>query len=273
MRRLVSSLTLGVLTLSAVPAFAASEAAVSTDLKTEVLENITISTPTSPATGLGGGGGGVMMDAGMSRSMIYPPYQQGGVTVDVSLTKEVTPDIIILNAWCQEDGTSRQVVRAALNQLYKDTVAKVGKEGRVRRSGLNVNPTYDMSGKMGTNVTGSLNLIIRFTKTTMSQSISDWLEDRNCSNSWDVRLMDPQGYEMKTIDELITKLAARKALFEKLLGKKLTEVQSAYLSTYLDGYSSYDPMSNTADATTTLSVTFVVPGKSTVTPKPVPMTR
>ncbi len=270
MRRLVSSLTLGVTLLSAVPAFAATATAVSTDLKTEVLENITISSPAADPTMPYGGGGG--MDAGMSRSMIYPPYQQGGVTVDVSMTKEVTPDIVILNGWCQIDGTSREVIRASMMQLYRDTVAKVGKDGRVRRSSSSVNPMYDMTGKPGTNFSGSMNLTVRFSKMSASQAISDWLEDKNCSVSWDVRLMDPQGYEMKTIDELVAKLATRKALFEKLLGKKLTEVQSAYLSTYLDGYSSYDPMTNTADATTTLSVTFVVPGKTTV-PRPVPMTK
>ena len=277
MRRLVSLLTLSALALSAIPALAASDAATS-DLKTEVMENITISTPSSAPMGMGGGGGGPlpMMDAGAGRSMIYPPYQQGGVTVDVSITKEVKPDIVILNAWCQEDGTSRDAIRNTLNQLYRDTVAKVGKNGKVRRSGFGVNPMYDMSGKPGDHMSGNLNLTVRFSNTSSSQSIADWLEEKNCSINWDVRLMDPQGYEMQTIDELVTKLQTRKAFFEKLLGKKLTDVQSAYLSTYLDGYSSYDPESNTADAMTTLSVTFAVPNGAKkivtpVTPKPVPL--
>ena len=277
MRRLVSSLTLAAVALSATPAFAATATtAASTDLKTEVLENITISTMPAMSEGMmTGGGGGTMMampagDASMSRSMIYQPYQ-GGVTVDVSMTKEVTPDIVILNAWCQIDCTNREVIRASMTQLYRDAVSKVGKDGRVRRSSSSVNPMYDMTGKPGTNFNGSMNLTIRFSKMSASQTISDWLEDKNCSVSWDVRLLDPQGYEMKTIDELIAKLATRKQLFEKLLGKKLVDVQSAYLSTYLDGYSSYDSESNTADALTTLSVTFAVPGKAISLPKPVPM--
>ncbi len=279
MRKVLSTLTLVTVAFSAAPAFAATAA---TDLKVDILENLTLS-PTPAAAparapameSMTKGGAGMMaspaMDGGMRSSLWMPPYQ-GGVTVDVTLTKEVKPDIVILNAWCQADGTTRESVRSQLDKTWRETVAKIGRDGRVRRTGVSVNVNYGMP-KPETSYMGTMNIMIRFARPAGSQTIADWLSDQNCSMNWDVRLSNPQDYEMTIIDELVTKLAARKAVFEKLLNKKLTDVQSAYFSTYLDGYSSFDPETNTVDATTTLSVTFAMPGmrKPVTVPTPVPL--
>lgn len=286
MKRSLSVLALsGVLLSLAAPAFAASSS--STGLKSDVLKNLTITTSATPAMPQGpmmgaNAGGGMMaapeammkIDGSATRSSIFlPPYQQGGVTVDVNITKTITPDVIILNSWCSIDGTSRDAVRAQSTALYKEIVSKVGRDGRVRRSGFSVNPMYDMTGKPTTSFNGSLNFMIRFTKPAAASAIADWLESKDCSSNWDVRLLDMQAYEMKIIDELITKLADRKQVFEKLLGKTLKDVQSAYLSSYVDGYASYDPDTNTADINTTLSVTFAVPGVMKPVNIPLPMTK
>jgi hypothetical protein len=74
--------------------------------------------------------------------------------------------------------------------------------------------------------------------------------------SWDVRLTDTQSHEAGIIDELVSRLNKRKGAFEKLLGVKLKKVMGTYISTWVDAYSTYDPDTNTVEATTTLSVTF-----------------
>lgn len=281
MKRLVSSLTLCSVAFSAAPAFAA-------DLKTEILENmVKVSEPAMDVirpAGTGGGGtsfaneraGGMTMPApSMDAKMsIYPYPQQNGVTVDVSVVKEVRPDIVIASVWCNETSpSSRSDVRAKLNTLFQKIRERVGKDGRVRRGSPSLNSWYDpASGRPSTSYTGSISITIRFARPEASSSIVSWIEDTyDCSVSWDVRMSDPQSYELGVIDELVTKLEARKKVFEKLLNKKLTDVSTAYLSTYVDGYNGFDPDTGMADATTTLSVTFVVPGKTVI--KPMPTTR
>ena len=75
---------------------------------------------------------------------------------------------------------------------------------------------------------------------------------------------------LKKKSDILLDLNERKQLFEKLLGKKLVTVQSASLNTYIDGYSSYDPDTNTADAVTSLNVVFDLGGRTSL---PLPATK
>lgn len=204
----------------------------------------------------------------MGGDMYYPgPY--GGISVDVSVTKEVTPDYIAVSGYCEVTNVeSRDDVRTQLTKLYTDVKADVGTDGRVRRGGsASIYPYYDYStGNQTGNYSGSVNIFIRVLRIEAAQRISDILDDHACSPSWDVRLVDTEQFETNVLDSLISKVNNRKKVFEKLLGKKLSNVTGVSLSTWVDGYSSYDPESNTADATTTLSITFDV--GTTVLPKP-----
>ncbi len=208
-----------------------------------------------------------------SKSMIYPgPYQNGGVHVEVSVTKQVKPDFIGMNAYCELGKTqNRTAARDALQQLFTDIKKAVGSDGRVRKAGpISIYPFYDPSGKSTDSFNGTLNVFIRLTNLKKIQSISDYIEEKGCTLNWDVRLTDPQSQEMSVIEELVTKLNTRKAVFEKLLQKRLSRVVGASLNTWVDGYGSYDPDTNTVDATTSLSVTFDLGGRA-VLPVPVPM--
>lgn len=239
-------------------AFAAGTSA-SAVTEEDVLNAITEPAPAMSQDKGGGYGAGIM----------YPGPMGGGVTVDSSFTKEVTPDFIALNAYCELTGeSSRQVVRDKLNQMYLDIKNAVGKDGRVRKSGMpGVYPYYDpASGTSTDRFSGSVSIFIRITNLSASQRISDLVEEKGCSPSWDVRLQDTQKYELDNLDTLVKRMNDRKVVFEKLLGKKLTTVIGASLYTYVDGYGTYDPETNTVDATTTLSVTFDIGTRATITP-------
>ncbi len=198
----------------------------------------------------GRGGGG---------DVYYPGPYGGGITVDANVTKEITPDFVAVSGYCEvTDFETRNEVRAELTKIYNAIKTAVGSDGRVRRSGApGVYPFYDPYGAGVTNkFSGSLNVTIRVLKLSAAQKISDILDENGCSPSWDVRLTDSQDFELSVLDDLVAKVNKRKTVFEKLLGKKLTKVTGASLYTWVDGYSSYDPETNTAEATTTLSLTF-----------------
>ncbi len=243
----VASLTMGLAPLSA---FAATA---TTDISAE--EVLQVLDEKSADMERGGGG-----DA-----MYYPGPYGNGITVDATVTKEVTPDYVAVSGYCEAIGfDTREEVRAELTRMYNAIKAAVGEDGRVRRNGTpSVYPYYDVygsepSGKMS----GSLNIFIRVTRIGAAQKISDILDDNNCSPGWDVRMVDAEDYETGVLDELLTKINKRKVVFEKLLGKKLTDVMGASLYTYVDGYSSYDPETNRADAQTSLSITFNIGSKT-----------
>ena len=176
------------------------------------------------------------------------------------MAKDVTPDFVAVSGYCEvTDFESRDEVRAELTKIYNDIKAEVGADGRVRRSGApGVYPFYDPYGTGGASgrYSGSVNVFIRVLRVGAAQKISDILDEHGCSPSWDVRLTDSQDFELSVLDSLLAKVNKRKTVYEKLLGKKLTKVTGASLYTYVDGYSSYDPETNTAEATTTLSITF-----------------
>lgn len=244
----VVTLSMGLTPLSALAASATAD--VSED---ELLEVLDIEASES-----------VMMDRG-GGSLYYPGPYGAGVTVDASVTKEVTPDFVAVNGYCEVSGlASRDEVRAELTRVYNAIKSQVGSDGRVRRSGTpSVYPYYDAygaesSGKMS----GSLNVFIRVLNVNAAERISDILDDHSCSPGWDVRLTETEDFEMAQLDGLLTKVNKRKTVYEKLLGKKLTDVIGASLSTWVDGWSSYDPETNKADATTTLSITFDVGTKA-----------
>ncbi len=222
--------------------------------KEELLPELTEEDMLLDMPAVDGRGGGAMS------SIMYPYPGQGGVSVDASITKEVTPDFVALNAWCTVDTSgTREQVRVSLDQLYNKIKNAVGTNGRVRKAGgYSIMPMYDQVGKETGSYNGNLSVFIRFTNVKATQDVATLLENEGCSPSWDVRLLDTQSYETNLIDELLVRLNKRKTLFEKLLGKKLTDVSGASMNTWVDGYTSYDPEANTADAQTTLSVTFAV---------------
>jgi hypothetical protein len=150
----------------------------------------------------------------------------------------------------------------------------VGKDGRVRKSGaVSAYPFYDTTtGASTDSFNGSLNILVRITNPARAQEISDFIEQKNCSVNWDVRLVNTQAYELSILNDLSAQLNARKTVFEKLLGKRLTLISGATLNTSVDGYGTYDPDTNTADATTTLNVTFDLGGRATIS-QPIPMTK
>jgi len=242
-------------------AFAASA---STSSAAAVTEEDILNAISDPAPVMSEGKGG-------GYGSIYPGPMGGGVTVDSNYTKEVTPDFIALNAYCEVTGeSSRQIVRDALNKMFTEIKTSVGSDGRVRKSGMgSIYPYYDpVRGGQTDQYSGSLSVFIRITNLNAAQRISDMVEDKGCSPSWDVRLVDTQKYELDNLDTLIKRLNDRKVVFEKLLGRKLTQVIGASLYTYVDGYGTYDPETNTVDATTTLSVTFDIGTRASITPAP-----
>lgn len=203
--------------------------------------------PQSALDGRGGGGYGIMA-----------PYYGGGVQVDASVTKEVTPDFVAINAYCSSGRVdSREEARDILDQIYQDIRAAVGSDGRVRKMGsMPVYPVYGQNGEETGSFTADMSLLIRIVDVSAAQRISDAVEDKTCSVNWDVRLLDTQSFEMSVLDELSERLSKRKTVFETLLGKKLNTVIGATLSTWVDGYGTYDPETNKVDGTTTLSISF-----------------
>lgn len=251
-RSLAAAAATGVALLVPALTFAADAAAVTEE---DVMNAIT------PIMSEGKGGG---YEAGS----IWPGPMGGGVTVDSSYTKEVTPDFIAINAYCEVTGeSSRQIVREKLNQMYLDIKASVGSDGRVRKSGMGgVYPYYDpATGSSTDKFSGSLSIFIRVVNQNATQRLSDLVETKGCTPNWDVRLQDTQSYELANLDMLIKRLNDRKVVFEKLLGRKLTKVIGASLYTYVDGYGTYDPETNKVDATTTLSVTFDIGTRASIT--------
>lgn len=197
--------------------------------------------------GRGGGGYGIMA-----------PMYGGGVQVDASVTKEVTPDFVALNAYCSSGRQpSREAARDTLDQIYQDIRQAVGTDGRVRKMGtVPVYPFYDQTGQDTSSFTADLNLLIRLNNVGAAQRISDYIESKACGVNWDVRLLDTQEFELSVLDELSDRLDKRKMIFEKLLDKKLSTVIGATLNTWVDGYGTYDPETNRVDGTTTLSISF-----------------
>ena len=245
----VVTLSMGLTPLSALAASATTD--VSEDDVMEVLESEAVE--------------GMMMDRG-GGGMYYPGPYGAGITVDASVTKEVTPDYVAVNGYCEVSGLdSRDDVRAELTSIYNEIKAEVGADGRVRRSGTpSVYPYYDVYGAGETTgkMSGSLNVFIRVVNVNAAERISAILDEHACSPGWDVRLTETEDFETAELDNLLTKVNKRKVVYEKLLGKKLTDVVGASLSTWVDGWSSYDPETNKADATTTLSITFDVGSKT-----------
>ncbi len=220
---------------------------------------------------------------GMGGGYMPSPYQQGGVMVDASITKEVTPDYVAINAYCDigKKATREQAREAAKKAdaqayeafTYAEIKAAVGTDGRVRKmGGISVYPYYNPTGEESGSFTSNLSVFVRFVNMSAVQRVTTVIEDKGCSVNWDVRLVDMQSFELSVLDDLSTRLNKRKAVFEKLLGKKLTTITSASLSTWVDGYSSYDPETNKADATTTLNITFNL-GKATTPAASTPTTR
>lgn len=242
--------------------------AVNASGSTSVIPPSPLPAPT-PSDGKGGGS--------MNSSLYYPGPQASGVQVSAEVTTSVTPDFIGINAYCDSGKqNSRQSVHDVLQQIYTDIKNAVGKDGRVRKSGaISTYPYYDQgTGTQTDGFSGNLTVFVRITTAARAQDISDYIEQKNCTVNWDVRLVNSQQHELSILTDLSSQLSARKAVFEKLLQKRLNIISSASLSTWVDSYGTYDPDTNTVDATTTLNVTYDLGGRATIqAPTPVPLTK
>ena len=233
----------------------------SVDMEQEILESLEgdaiAPVPAPIPDGRGGGGTGF--------GPIYP-YGSAGVTVDATVTREITPDFISLNAYCEAPrGDTREEIRDALMQLYTDIKNAVGRDGQVRRVGtIGIYPVYGAAGQETSTLTGNISIYIRITNPASASRISDYVEMKGCGVSWDVRLTDTVSHELSILDDLTSRLNKRKTIFEKLLGKRLTRVVSANINTWVDGYTTYDPERNRAEATTNLVVTFDIGNRATL---------
>jgi hypothetical protein len=242
-----------------IPAFAAADALpepIDSSMPTDFLDMIDVGEPMSPPPpppmdGRGGGG-----DSG-GMGMVFPG-PAGGIQVDATVSRNVSPDFIALNVYCDVGRRgSREQARDALQQLFTDIRNAVGTDGIVRRSGgMGIYPFFDPRGEETGAFSGSMNIFIRVTNPKAAERIFNHTEDKNCTPNWDVRLVDTLKHETAVLPELTKRLHDRKEIFEKLLNRRLTRILSASLYTWVDGYATYDPSRNTAEATTTLSVSF-----------------
>lgn len=189
---------------------------------------------------------------------ILPSAYGGGVQIDASVTDQVTPDYVALNAYCSSGRVaSREAARDALDALYENIRNAVGNDGRVRRSGgIPVYPVYGPRGEETDGFTADMNILIRIVNVSAAQRISDAVEDNGCGVNWDVRLVDTHASELSLIDELTDRMNNRKEIFERILSRELDKVIAATMYTWVDGYGTYDPEANTVDGTTTLSVSY-----------------
>lgn len=247
---IASAVTGSVLLTGPLTTFAATakaEPAADTITEEDILEVLDEAPAAQSIDGRGGGGYGIL-----------PAPYGGGVQVDASVTKEVTPDFVSINAYCSSGKKqSRETARATLEQIYQEIRTAVGTDGRVRKSGaVPVYPVYGPTGEDTGSYTADMNVLVRLTNVKAAQRISDFIDSKGCSVNWDVRLVDAQAFELSVLDDLSARLNKRKTVFEKLLGKKLNTVIGATLNTWVDGYGTYDPEANKVEATTTLSVSF-----------------
>ncbi len=199
----------------------------------------------------------------MSASMMpVPPNPAGSVTIDVSVMREVAPDYVTMTAYCDTGPLKdRNEVKATIGQITQVLRTAAGSDARVRRGGgLTISPYYE-NGAMTSKFSGNVQFTVRFSNIAASARVASAAEDQNCGVNWDARMQDTQAYELSLIDELRSKLDKRKVVFEKLLGEKLKNMSSVNIMTSMDGWN-YDPETQKADATTTLTVTYGTSGAS-----------
>lgn len=201
--------------------------------------------------------------------------EYGSFSVDAIVMHDATPDIINLNVSCDmQDPVSRAEMRDLLKEKQKQIASLVGSDGQVRRSGSPVvypfyeAPPFDPSGRdimpskpLVQRFTGNFSLVVRSVKKEASLRISDAIEDMGCGVNWDVRLMRTGQYARQHRAELMEQIEEKKAFFEDLLGKKLTQVSSMSTYTSVDygyygGSSMLDPETLTVPATTSLNMSF-----------------
>jgi hypothetical protein len=198
--------------------------------------------------------------------------EYGSFSVDATVLHEATPDVINQNVTCDvQNPLSRAEVREEAQRKMQQIVGIVGDDGQVRRNGSpSVYPFYEgpveprIDGEAAIapspRFTGSISMVVRNVKKDAAQSINDRIEDLGCSVNWDIRLLRTAAYARQHRAQLMEQIDEKKAVFEELLGKKLTKVSSMSLYTSVDygygGYGSFDPQTLTVPATTTLNMTF-----------------
>lgn len=200
--------------------------------------------------------------------------EYGNFSVDATVLHEAAPDLINLNVSCEMPSpASRQEIRQALMAKQQAITSLVGTNGQVRRSGSpTVYPFYDVMDPVSSEVsarssvasprfTGNYALVVRNVKKEASANISDGIEDLGCGVTWDVRLIRTASYARQYRAELMSQIDEKKAVFEEILGKKLTKVSNMSIWTTVDygyygGTGNLDPETLTVPATTTLNMTF-----------------
>ncbi len=216
---------------------------------------------------------GAMMLPSVALGAEFDAAEMGSMTIDANVSHTITPDSIALNVNCSST-VSLQLpeLRKNFQQMISEIRTGVGTNGTVRRNGTaSYYPGYDPSGQTLSTPIFSGNFALRIVniKPEGATAISNLIEDKGCTATWDARIRYSGKYAKELKDELFEQINDKKEFMENLLGKKLTKVSTVTLSTSLDagyagspygmGYgttSNYDPDSNTVEAITSLSITY-----------------
>lgn len=196
------------------------------------------------------------------------PAAEGSVSIDATVFHDVTPDEVAINVTCEiQTPAPRKVVREQFQQKLESLKTAVGQDGKLRRMGTPsiyggyVDPSLPPSEPL---FTGTMSARISGVAAGSLVKVANVVEEAGCTPAWDVRLEYTGKYARENQEELMEQITDKKEFFESMLGTPLAKVMSVSVSTVLDApYGSYygasttyDPETNTAQAVTTLMMTF-----------------
>ncbi len=195
--------------------------------------------------------------------------------IDATVTHTATPDLVNMSVDCQiTEPMSREAVRAEVKEYMGDLQDSAGDSARVRRNSApslyqftNYDPETGLPEPATDLYSGSFGYSIALMNTARAEELASTVEEIGCTYSWDPRLIYTGKYVRQNRAELMEQIDEKKEFYEEILGIELNQVSSISFSTYIDSTygayygsaTSYDPESNTVNATTTLSITFDLP--------------
>jgi hypothetical protein len=189
--------------------------------------------------------------------------ERGSFTIDATVSHDAKPDAIHINVTCEltEPLTRSEARRLAVERMQEITEI-VGTDGQIRRGGSPyLYPSYVEPGTRAADqkFTGNVGVTVRNVKVDAASRIAEEVENLGCAVNMDIRLINTATYARQHKEELLRQINEKKSFFEELLGKELTNVSSISLYTSTDyGYNgiSFDPVTRTVAATTTLNMTY-----------------
>jgi hypothetical protein len=182
-----------------------------------------------------------------------------GITIDAMDTREVQPDQLVLVGWCQVTANTKREANTAQADFLDELTQDVRGQASVTNGEASIMPATDPFTGMplARAFSSSFSVELDVASAGNLEALTDLLEDRGCSVSLDARVTDQHRLHNAALPELLRQVKARQAFFETIVGGSLRPA-SVSINTYVDSYSSYDPESNTALATTTLTVQFAL---------------